>query len=801
MIKKVLLLLINAMVLISVSANNEFWTKVDKTDIASLKAKIKTSHSLNYKIDYDLLNSFLTLNINEIKEISLPFPDGQFISFQIENNTTMAKGLKVKFQDIKTFNVYNKELNYSGKVDITHKGFHAMISTSKGTLFIDPFSLNSNTVHLTYWKKDFDPNGKTFECAFEEGNKNISDHSLMGKSAAQNGAELRIYRLAVSATGEYTQYHGGTVADGLAAIVTSVNRLNGVYEKDMSLTMVLVANNDLVVYTSPSSDPYSNPNSSSSLLNTNNNNLQTVLGVGNYDIGHVVGTGGSGLAGFGVVCNDNSKGRGTTGISNPIGDPFDIDYVAHEIGHQFGGSHTFNGNSGACFSNISNSSAYEPGSGTTIMAYAGICGSSNTQNFSNDYFHARSLEQIIAFTTTGSGNNCPTKTNTNNNIPKIESKTNNGYTIPKSTPFELEATASDFDEDAVTFCWEQYDLGPQGAPDNPSGNAPLFRSFSPELTGKRVFPQISDILNQTQTKGEILANYGRNMNFRVTVRDSKGGTDNENTFVIVNNSAGPFELTSQSTTNIEWTYPSQETITWTVANTNLSPINCDNVSIFLSLDGGNTFPILIDDNVPNNGSAIIGVPQQYSENARIKIKGNNNIFFNINEKDFKLNTACVGIVPSPVTLSNNDIVLTSSYSGTNIWLLNGIVLPGVSGQTFTPNLPGTYSVIAINNNCATVPSSEIEITNQMIIAAGVSDFSSLKVSIYPNPTNSILNILIDKLDSKTGMKFVNTIGETVYKNIELKKENKIDVSSFSKGIYYIVISDEKASYSQKIVID
>lgn len=798
--KNIYLTTLSLFLFIGLHASNNYWSSADIKETQNLRAKIIANNANIVYLDYIILNSILTPNTNETIEI--PFPDGSFVSFDLENNTSMAEELKEKFPNIKTFNISNKGLNMKGKIDITHKGFHAMIYTPNGTLFVDPYALSSNNYHISYWKKDFDPQDKQFECEVEEMQEEmIEDNSLQQKSAAANGTILRTYRIAISTTAEYTAFHGGTVADGLAAVVTTLNRINGVYEKDFSVTMTLIANNNLIIYTDASTDPFTNPNNPDFLLSQNQTSLQTTITNANYDIGHVVGRSGSGLASFGVVCRNDRKGQGTTGINNPIGDPFDIDFVAHEIGHQFGGSHTYNGNGGSCAGNIEDDSAFEPGSGTTIMAYAGICGTDNdTQDNSDDYFHARSLEQIIYFSTTGSGKNCAVQTNTNNSIPVVDSYTNSGFTIPHSTPFELEASATDADGDVVTYCWEQYDLGSQGAPNSPTGNDPLFRSFSPETTGTRVFPQISDILNETQTLGEILADYERSMKFKLTIRDNNGGTDDETMTIDVEGDAGPFEVTSQNTTGLVWEVGQQKTITWNVADTDESPVSCATVSIFLSIDGGYTFPITLATNLPNTGSGIIGVPAVFSNNARIKIKGDNNIFFNINSEDISLNASCENVVPTIVTISNNVRTLTSSHAENNVWYRNGSVISGENGQTLEITEVGTYSTIAAVSNCESAVSNQIEFTKEMLVSGIYDNVNTYGVNIFPNPAKDVLNINLENVNTNTSLIVKDVLGKTVIAMQAISSNNILDVKQLTKGIYFVEISDNKTNYTEKIII-
>jgi hypothetical protein len=235
-----------------------------------------------------------------------------------------------------------------------------------------------------------------------------------------------------------------------AAIVTSVNRVVGVYEKEVATRMILVANNNLVEFLDANTDPFNGNNSAGILINESQTVNDANIGFANYDVGHTFSTGGGGLAQLNSPCGP-SKARGITGLPTPTGDAFDIDFVAHEIGHQFGGSHTFNGQQGNCSGgNRSAASAYEPGSGTTIQAYAGICGSDNLQPNSDPFFHARSFDQISNFVFAGGA--CGVISNTGNNLPVVSLLPNNGLSIPISTPFTLTGTATDADGDPLTYC-------------------------------------------------------------------------------------------------------------------------------------------------------------------------------------------------------------------------------------------------------------------------------------------------------------------------------------------------------------
>ena len=275
-----------------------------------------------------------------------------------------------------------------------------------------------------------------------------------GATAARAGTELRTYRLANAATGEYTAFHGGTVPLGQAAIVTAVNRVTGIYEVELAVRMILVANNSSLVYTNSGTDPYTNSDASA-LLSENQGNIDAIIGDANYDVGHVFSTGGGGLAGLGVVGISGQKARGETGSGSPVNDSFYVDYVAHELGHQFGGNHTFNQPDG----NRNAGTAMEPGSGSTIQAYAGLFGPDDLQPNSDPYFHSISFDEMFGYVSTGAGNAAAVITATGNNVPTVNA--GNDYTIPAGTPFALSAYGDDADVgDVLTYNWEQRDLGP-----------------------------------------------------------------------------------------------------------------------------------------------------------------------------------------------------------------------------------------------------------------------------------------------------------------------------------------------------
>ena len=570
--------------------------------------------------------------------VSLPLPDGGFGRFAVVESPILAPDLAARYPELRTYAGRGlDDPGASARLDMTPHGFHAMILSSAGSVFIDPYQRGDTAHYGSYWKRDaLFVDGRA---PVETGLRSIDSPTnreaarlLANGMIASSGPQLRTYRLAMGATGEYTQFHGGTVPLAMAAITTAMNRVNGIYEREVSLRMELVANTDQLVWTNAGSDPYTN-NDADAMLNEHQAECDNVIGSANYDVGHVFSTGGGGLAGLGVTCVNGRKAEGVTGSSSPTGDTFWVDFVAHELGHQWGANHTFNGNTGSCGGgNRTATNAYEPGSGSTIAAYAGICDAQNLQPNSDDYFHTASFDQIEAhIVVTGA---CGTSTATGNGAPLPVAGTG-GFAIPVSTPFELTGSATDPNTDPMTYCWEQFDLGPAGAPAAPSGDAPIFRSFSPVTSASRVFPKLSDLVNNTQTIGEVLPTYARNLTFRLTARDNLGGVAHDQLAFTVSAAAGPFLVTAPNTA-VSWTGSTTETVTWDVAGTDQTPVNCANVDILLSLDGGTSYGTVLVASTANDGSQMILVPNAPTTQARVKVKAANSVFFDISNQDFTI---------------------------------------------------------------------------------------------------------------------------------------------------------------------
>ncbi|MBK8811897.1 MAG: VCBS repeat-containing protein [Acidobacteria bacterium] len=605
--------------------------------------------------------------------LTLPMPDGSFQRFRIERSPIIEDGLAKKYPELaRTYRGQGiDDVTATVRFDFLPTGFHSMILSSRGTVLVDPYFKSGDTENYISYRKSDAPKLNPFICEFEDVEKaeflsdGFDEYFNGNDEDVTSGTQLRQYRLAVAATGEYTavfRQAGDSDAQAktraLEQQVLIMNRVNGVYERDLAIRMNIIANNDLLIYTDGATDPYTN-SSGSTMLTENTNNLNTVIQTANYDIGHVFSTGGGGVATLNGPCGAN-KARGVTGLTNPVGDPFAIDYVAHEMGHQWGSNHTFNGAVSNCSGgNRSATNAYEPGSGVTIMAYAGICGNQDLARNSIDTFHVRSLEVIVAFSQTGGGNGCAATTASGNTPPTVSVVGGPSFNIPKQTPFTLTATGSDVNNDSLTYDWQEYNLGASttAVPNTDSDGVakPIFRSYLPTTSGARTFPSLPYILNNANVPpstfscnratpcliGELLPAITRSMAFQVIARDNRanaGGINTATATVAVDGNSGPFAVTSPNTA-VSIAANSVQTITWSVANTTAAPVSATNVKITLSTDGGQTFPNVLVASTPNDGSDAILIPNIPTTTARIKVEAVGNIFFDISDTNFTITSA------------------------------------------------------------------------------------------------------------------------------------------------------------------
>lgn len=696
---------------------------------------------------------------SESSLITLPMPNGEqetFIYWEVE---TMEPGLRDWFLqqgfDMRTFaghSVNNTSkllrMDWGGP-----QGWHVSVVGPEGSFNIDPYWKDSTEYYAVYSRADQDRgSAASWSCRSAD-----HDHSYSHRrdsdfspttdlregitTSARTAGVLRAYRLANAATGEYTQFHGGSVADGQAAIVTAINRVNQVFERDLSIRLILISENSQVVYTNAGSDPYTNDDGFAMLFE-NQANLDAVFTSGGYDIGHVFSTGGGGIAALGSPCSSDFKAQGVTGLPAPAGDTFFIDFVAHELGHQFGAQHTWN--SASCDINQrSANTAYEPGSGTTVMGYAGICGpADNLQLNSDAYFHYASINEILNFSQNGNDGDCDTPINPggNPNEPTVDAGDN--VTIPANTPFELTAVnGMDVDADAtLTYLWEQYDLGPPTSiTAGDTGQGPIIRSSLPTFSPTRSIPPVADVLdgsNSSSRPGEILPTTMRDLTFRVSVLDNdpeggRVGTDTR-TISVTTTGSGQFAVTAP---NGGENLNNSVNVTWNVASTNLAPVGAANVDIFYSTDGGVSFALL--ETTVNDGNHVVNFPGGNTTQGRIKIRGSNNIFYDISDADFTVNSA------NPPSVSINDATVTEGDAATTNLAFTATLSAATAGATTVTYSTADGTAKAADNDYQPAAS-------QTVMIAGGATTATINVVVNGDiavEANEFLNVVLEAADN------------------------------------------------------
>jgi len=562
--------------------------------------------------------------------IEIPLPDGGMVRVTIKKNQIFAPEIAKKHPNIQSWSVTGKDdKGIAGVIDTTENGFHAMLLMPDGDIiFIDPdkhsdqylsFSKQQNTEHFH----------NSFQCKVHTKKPLLTaspaNKSVLGKSLEIPARNIIIYRLAIAATGEYTQYHG-SADEALSAISTTINRVNEIYQRDLGIKFQLVGGKN-IIYTNPNNDPYTNNDLSSlKLENVDNLNNFGVLGSTQYDIGHVFsGANLGGLANLAAVCDNSRKAGGASGLSISEGEAFNIDVVAHEIGHQLGATHTFNSACGA--DQRTGITAVEPGSGSTIMAYAGFCSPNNLQSFTDAQFHAFSIFQIEEYTRKGGGQQCGREIGSSNRDPSVSAGSD--YTVPAITPFMLIANGSDSDGDTLSYTWEQSDTGTESDVDVDTGDNALIRSQLANIHKTRYIPNLESLFNRVGKRGERLPVNDRDMNFMVTARDGRGGLDFDEMKLKISGTGRTFSVTSHRFANTLFA-GDQTTVTWDVAGTNLSPIDCHAIDIHVIQSDGTKQKLITTE---NDGEARFIVPKNIAEmsDARLMLSCRNNLFFNVSQ--------------------------------------------------------------------------------------------------------------------------------------------------------------------------
>jgi hypothetical protein len=649
---------LSCLLFVALGFGQNYWSKSNNVPKENLTARdFKPQQFSVYQLDIQKLkNDLATVPQRFSKDqshlITFPNAEGKFTTYIVQEASVMEPALQAKYPELRSYiGVDQNNSQNTVRFSVTpDNGVSAMYYDGWEVSYLDSYT-KDNTSYALYKRKDLPVNDRLFDCKVE-GTVDENSNGVGMKAPLVSDGQFRTYRLALAATGEYSAYHGGTKPKVMAAMVVAMTRVDGVYEKSFSVTMVMVANDDQLIYLNASTDPYTN-NDGGTMLGENQTTVDSVIGTANYDVGHVFSTGGGGVAYLGCICRSNKAG-GVTGLSAPINDAFYIDYVAHEMGHQFGGNHTFRAATGSCSGNANSATAFEPGGGTTIMAYAGICGANDIQAHSDPYFHSATVKEVYAVLQRTT--DCSVKTPNNNLVPTADAGLD--YTIPKSTAFVLTGVGTDPNNDPITYLWEQLDSTSNTQPPvSTATGGPVYRSYSPTVSAMRYFPVMSSILaNNLVPKWEVTPSVARALNFSLLVNDNKatGNQAARDQMLVTVANVGPFVVTSQ-TANVQYDAANAITVTWNVAGTDAAPVSTSQVQIILSKDGGATFTTVLA-TVPNNGSASVMLPNEDIASARIMVKAVNNIYFALNSSFFSVkkflatnenNVKNIGIYPNP----------------------------------------------------------------------------------------------------------------------------------------------------------
>lgn len=567
--------------------------------------------------------------------LPVPTPDGILAKYVYWDSAVMEPALAANHPEIRTYQGYNVAHEaWTIRFDLSPTGFHGQGQASEGLYYISPLD---NNHYIVFYAKKYRPY-HTFNCENDDDTDQDQDQwdNLAAHPLINYGTIRKTFRIAVSATGEYTVAQGSAAA-ALSSIITAINFINEIYQREASVKMQVIANNSSIIYTNALLDPFTPELGNSSMLAQNQTSTDLAIGSANYDIGHVVhnvaGTSnsGSGVATLTATCRATVKARGVSTATRtgqiPI-NPFFYRILAHEIGHQFGAHHSFNS---SCNSNRTDATAYEPGGGSTIMSYAGGCSPYNVQTLADTYFHRISLEEIATWIA-GTGGTCAVNSSTGNAVPTAEAGAS--YTIPRSTPFVLTGLGSDANGNVLTYSWEQYNNEISTQPPLPTSiSGPNFRSFLPATSPQRYFPRLADVLANISPTWEVLPSVSRSMNFSLVVRDGLGGASSDNTIVTIYAASGPFQVVSP---NGGESRRATITVTWNPAGTNVAPINTGFVDILLSTNNGTTFTTLLADNTPNDGSQSVTLPAISTSQARIQVRAEGNIFYDVSNGPFTI---------------------------------------------------------------------------------------------------------------------------------------------------------------------
>lgn len=515
------------------AGRDPMWSEIDSTPNVSSSRRAEAPRLLRVNLDaLKQITDKADLTSAGSFRLELPDPEGGFQSFEFLPSQALSPNLQQKFPNLRFFHGRSsRDAATTAQLEVTQTGLTAQVQSNKSRWLISAADADQRDVVSVYSADKASYAPQRGQC-FVEHTRNFLTKPYPGKSIKKSakrqsrslGAVDRTYRLAVAVTGEYGVYHGGTKESTLVAVATTINRVNSVFQRELSVQFQLIDDNDSLIYVDPDTDPFTGNDDTKILIDESQSVIDDVVGSAAYDVGHTFSTGPGGLASVGSPCSNSAKASGVTGLSNPVGDPFDVDYVAHELGHQFGMFHTYN--SLVCAKNRSPTSAFEPGSGSTIMGYTGNCGADNLQTNSDAIFHSFSFEQAANSIESGAGASCGTTQSSTNSAPIVSAGAD--FAVPARTPLVIQGSGSDGDGDTLKYSWEQRDLGPASALSAADDGAiPLFRVYDRDLSATRYLPSLSKVVSGTSDNAEKIPRKARVMDFVLTARDERGGVSSD----------------------------------------------------------------------------------------------------------------------------------------------------------------------------------------------------------------------------------------------------------------------------------
>jgi len=844
--KKNLLLLLTFCCSFQLFAQTNYWRIANESEIGKKDVwtnKFKPSAYKLFRLDEthfknDLLVTPTESDLQTSKTgntITVPDADGNFTTFTVYESSIMEPKLAAKYPAIKTY--IGKGVEDATAVihfSISPSGFDAIVTaTGKPTFYINSLDHKNNIYAVS--KRNESDIVKGFKCTLDESIiKNASIAKASSLSGNADDGTLRKYRLALCVNGEFSQFFlDGTEADSTAmkskvmdVLVALLQKADAIYERDFGVRMIYVNNEDTLIFLNPATDPW--PTRSGSSWNSKTQAaIDARIGSANYDIGHLLGKvptydDNNGNAGcIGCVCTDGQKGKGFSAYYDPsLTDYMVVDYWTHEMGHQFGANHTFT------WSIEGTDAQIEPGSGSTIMGYAGITGSTDVQAHSDDLFSVVSIAQNTTYIKSAEGS-CGTEILTGNHPPIVKGGPNK--TIPKSTPFSLTGIASDEDGDSLSYIWEQVDIYQNTSSTYPkprSKSGPVFRTYDYTNTTTRYFPALDYILNGSVAwKWEAVPAVARKLSFRFTARDNHAGGGNnksDQVLLTVDTSSGPFKIISQNKTTAEaWHGSETKTIIWDVANTTAAPVSCATVNILLSTDGGQTFPTVLASKTPNDGTQDVVVPSFSTTKARIKIEAVGNIFFTINDTDFaiqstlpvtwlsftaqKINASSILVKWSTANEQNNKYYeVQRSSDGINFSSIFQLNAGNDSKSTAEYSYTDFKAINGINYYRIKQTDADGK-SSYSAIAKVILEDNVLSWNIQPNPAKTAAAFYARKNMTNVSINVYNVSGKNVYtiqrSAINAGEQIIIPVSNFSKGIYFVKVKSNEETRTEKLMVE